>query len=61
MTWAVGNDVVGLVRTLKAKGVVFEHYDLTGMKLEGDGHIGGDMKVAWFKDPDGNILNIVNR
>jgi NADH-quinone oxidoreductase subunit D len=21
----------------------------------------GDMKVAWFKDPDGNILNIVNR
>jgi hypothetical protein len=21
----------------------------------------GDMKVAWFKDPDGNILNLVNR
>jgi len=23
-------------------------------------HVAGDMKVAWFKDPDGNILNIVN-
>jgi catechol-2,3-dioxygenase len=26
----------------------------------GDIHIAGDMKVAWFKDPDGNILNIIN-
>jgi catechol 2,3-dioxygenase-like lactoylglutathione lyase family enzyme len=61
VTWAVGDDVAGLVRTLKAKGVVFEHYDLPGMRLEGDVHIGGDMKVAWFKDPDGNILNLVSR
>jgi hypothetical protein len=30
------------------------------MKLEGDIHVAGDMKVAWFKDPDGNILNVVN-
>lgn len=21
-------------------------------------HMGGDMKAAWFKDPDGNILNV---
>ena len=61
VTWAVGDDVAGLVLALKAKGVVFEHYDLPGMKLEGDVHIGGDMKVAWFKDPDGNILNLVSR
>ena len=61
VTWAVGDDVDGVVRALKAKGVVFEHYDMPGMKLEGDVHIGGDMKVAWFKDPDGNILNIVSR
>ena len=60
VTWAVG-DVEGVVRALKAKGVVFEHYDMPGMKLEDDIHIGGDMKVAWFKDPDGNILNIVSR
>ena len=31
------------------------------MTREGDIHLAGDMKVAWFKDPDGNILNIVNR
>ena len=61
VTWAVGDDIEGVVRALKAKGVVFEHYDMPGMKLEGDVHIGGDMKVAWFKDPDGNILNIVSR
>jgi hypothetical protein len=27
---------------------------------EGDIHVAGNMKVAWFKDPDGNILNIIN-
>ena len=59
-TWTVGDDVEGEVRQLKAKGVRFEHYDMPGMKLEGDVHVGGDMKVAWFKDPDGNILSIAN-
>ena len=61
VTWLVGDDVESVVRALKAKGVVFEHYDLPHMKLEGDIHIAGSMKVAWFKDPDGNILNIINR
>lgn len=60
VTWAVGDDVEGVVRALKAKGVTFEHYDMPGMTLQGDVHVAGDMKVAWFKDPDGNILNIVN-
>ena len=59
VTWTVG-DVDDEVRQLKAKGVKFEHYDMPEMKREGDIHIGGDMRVAWFKDPDGNILNIVN-
>jgi hypothetical protein len=31
------------------------------MTREGDVHVAGNMKVAWFKDPDGNILNIVSR
>jgi hypothetical protein len=30
------------------------------MTREGDVHVAGDMKVVWFKDPDGNILNLVN-
>jgi catechol 2,3-dioxygenase-like lactoylglutathione lyase family enzyme len=61
VTWTVGDDVEGIVRALKAKGVVFEHYDMPDMRLEGDIHVAGNMKVAWFKDPDGNILNIINQ
>jgi catechol 2,3-dioxygenase-like lactoylglutathione lyase family enzyme len=61
VTWLVGDDVESVVRALKAKGVVFEHYDLPKMKREGDIHIAGRIKTAWFKDPDGNILNIINR
>lgn len=60
LTWAV-DDVEGEVRALKAKGVSFERYDMPGIKLQRDLYVAGDMKVAWFKDPDGNILNIVNR
>lgn len=61
VTWTVGDDVEGAVRALKAKGVTFEHYDMPDMAREGDVHVFGDLKAAWFKDPDGNILNIVNR
>jgi catechol 2,3-dioxygenase-like lactoylglutathione lyase family enzyme len=61
VTWTVGADVEGVVRALKAKGVIFEHYDMPDTTLEGDVHVFGDLKVAWFKDPDGNILNIVSR
>jgi catechol 2,3-dioxygenase-like lactoylglutathione lyase family enzyme len=60
LTWAV-DDVDDVVRTLQAKGVRFEHYDLPDTRRDGDVHISGDIKVAWFKDPDGNILSVVNR
>ena len=61
VTWVVGQDVEGFVQQLKAKGIAFEHYDMPGVTRNGDVHVAEDMKVAWFKDPDGNILNIVNR
>jgi catechol 2,3-dioxygenase-like lactoylglutathione lyase family enzyme len=61
VTWPVGDDIEGVVRALKAKGVAFEHYDMPDMAHEGDLHVYGDLKVAWFKDPDGNILSIVNQ
>lgn len=61
VTWVVGKDLEDIVRALKTKGVTFEHYDMPGMTREGDVHVAGAMRVAWFKDPDGNILNIVNR
>jgi catechol 2,3-dioxygenase-like lactoylglutathione lyase family enzyme len=57
--WEV-DDVDGAVKELKGKGVTFEHYDLPGLTLEGDVHRGGDVKVAWFKDPAGNILSVQN-
>ncbi|MGQ0752479.1 MAG: VOC family protein [Betaproteobacteria bacterium] len=60
VTWAVGDKLETTVKDLGAKGVKFEHYDMPGMTREGDVHIAGDMKVAWFKDPDGNILNLVS-
>jgi catechol 2,3-dioxygenase-like lactoylglutathione lyase family enzyme len=59
--WTI-DDVEGAVADLKAKGVTFEHYDdMPETKLEGDVHVMGETKMAWFKDPDGNILNIVNQ
>jgi hypothetical protein len=58
VTWGVGDDLDGIVQTLKAKGVVFEHYDLPGLTRKGDVHVAGTFKAAWFKDPDGNILHI---
>ena len=58
VTWAV-DDIDAEVSALKQKGVMFEHYDMPGLEVRGDVHVGEGMKIAWFKDPDGNILNIV--
>ena len=56
--WTV-EDVDGTVKALKDKGVTFEQYDdLPQVKRDGDVHIMGDLKAAWFKDPTGNILSI---
>lgn len=58
VVWGVGDDIEAIVAELKAKGVVFEHYDLPGMELRGDLHVMDDFRAAWFKDPDGNVLHI---
>ncbi|MET0329847.1 MAG: hypothetical protein ABW154_00315, partial [Dyella sp.] len=57
--WMVGPRIGELARALKAKGVVFEHYAMPGMTLEGDVHVAEGHRIAWFKDPDGNILSLV--
>lgn len=59
-SWLV-DDVEATVENLKSKGVNFEQYDNLPGERQGDIHIMGGMKSAWFKDPDGNILNIVNQ
>lgn len=58
MTWTVGDKIDEEVKTLRSKGIIFEHYQLPEVKLEGDIHVMKDMKAAWFKDPDGNVLCI---
>lgn len=58
--WIV-DDIDAVVTELADKGIVFEHYEYPGAQLEGDVHVMGEMKAAWFRDPDGNILGISNR
>lgn len=60
LTWAVGDALEDEVRSLRDKGVEFEHYNMPDLKLDGDIHVADDFKVAWFKDPDGNILCLHN-
>ncbi|MEP6995316.1 MAG: VOC family protein [Acidobacteriota bacterium] len=60
-TWFVGSEVDGIVKDLKAKGVAFEKYDMPNTTHEGDVHVSGKMRVAWFKDPDGNIHALINQ
>lgn len=57
--WGVGDELDAIVADLKAKGVTFEHYEDVG-KLEGDVHVAGSLRLVWLKDPDGNILHLLN-
>jgi catechol 2,3-dioxygenase-like lactoylglutathione lyase family enzyme len=53
-------DVEKEVAELKSRGVVFEHYDgMEGMTMKGDVAVADRTKAAWFKDPDGNILALI--
>jgi catechol 2,3-dioxygenase-like lactoylglutathione lyase family enzyme len=54
------DDIDKEVSELKGKGVFFEKYDLPGLEPRGDLYVGeGGFKTAWFKDPDGNILSLI--
>lgn len=58
--WNVGPEINAIAAGLKEKGVRFERYDMPGLTLEGDVYRSDGMQVAWFKDPDGNILSLVS-
>ena len=53
------DDISSEVRELKGKGVMFEHYEMDGLERDGDVYSAEGMKTAWFKDPDGNILSLL--
>lgn len=66
MAWEVG-DLDATVAALRARGVVFEEYDVPGIKtVEGIARVEGNYpsrggigeKAAWFRDSEGNLLGI---
>jgi catechol 2,3-dioxygenase-like lactoylglutathione lyase family enzyme len=56
--WNV-SDIAATVDELEEAGVKFEHYGFPGQDAKGIWTPpGSTAKVAWFKDPDGNILSL---
>lgn len=51
-------DIVAKIRELEGRGVVFNDYDLPGLRTVDHVCVLGSEKAAWFNDPDGNILCI---
>lgn len=61
VTWTVGDDFDAVLHDLQSKGVPFEHYDgLPQVTREGDVHHAEGLKLAWFKDPDGNLHHLIS-
>lgn len=58
-SWEVDN-IEEVIEMLRDRGVAFEQYDLPGIQTDAQGiAMIGTMKGAWFTDPDGNILALV--
>ena len=57
MGWEA-QDIEALVRWLTARGIVFEKYPFIQDQELGIWTAPGGDKVAWFKDPDGNVLSV---
>jgi catechol 2,3-dioxygenase-like lactoylglutathione lyase family enzyme len=55
--WQV-SDIAKSVSELKQKGLHFESYGMPAQDADGIWTAPGGAKVAWFKDPDGNILSL---
>ena len=53
-------DIEAAVDALAARGVAFERYEGGGMEADEKGiHRGPGPAIAWFKDPAGNILSVL--
>ena len=60
LSFEVG-DVVSEIAEMEKRGVVFEDYDLPGLKTVNHVCVMGSDRTAWFKDTEGNILCIHQR
>jgi catechol 2,3-dioxygenase-like lactoylglutathione lyase family enzyme len=52
------DDVDAVVAALRERGVEFEDYDLPELKTDGGVAEVGDVRAAWCRDPDGNLLAV---
>jgi catechol 2,3-dioxygenase-like lactoylglutathione lyase family enzyme len=66
LAWEI-DDIEATVAQLRARGVVFEEYDLPGLTIvNGIAEVAGNYpsrgsvgeKAAWFRDSEGNLLGI---
>jgi len=55
--WEV-DDILTVVDSLAKRGVAFEKYPFVQDKERGIWSTPDGSKVAWFKDPDGNVLSV---
>ncbi len=56
--WEV-SDIKAVIADLKSRGVdKWEHYEYPGAEHDGEIHILGGYKSAWFVDPSGNKLGL---
>ena len=54
------SDIDAAVDALAASGVVIEHYDREYLRTDAKGIARGTgPSIAWFRDPAGNILSVV--
>ena len=54
------DDIEEAVQELAPLGIKLEHYDLPDIKTDDRGIFSGPgARIAWFKDPDGNILSVI--
>lgn len=60
LDWQVP-DLSNVMDKLENNGAKFEHYDAMGMDERNVWSSPDGTKIAWFKDPDGNILSISER
>jgi catechol 2,3-dioxygenase-like lactoylglutathione lyase family enzyme len=50
------DDIEAVVSGLRERGVSFEEYDLPDLKTENGIATMGDVRAAWCRDPDDNII-----